>query len=105
MKGFWAIALIMAFALVLAVGAGAAMADEKTIVKGIIVEYDLDESTVTIKTEDGKAMTFYIDNDVALFKLDDRLYEEDEVKIKYVVEEGKMRIKEGSDMKGTKPGC
>jgi len=85
--------------------AGVSMAAGKTLVKGRIVEYDLDAQTVTIKADDGKQMTFVIEDDVALFKLDDRLYEADEVKIKYVVEDGKNVIKEGGDLKGTKPGC
>ena len=99
------VAIVLAVMMVMTAFAGVSMAAEKILVKGKILEYDLDEQTVTIKADSGEEMTFVIENDVALFKLDDRLFEDDEVKIKYVEESGKKVIKEGSDMKGTKPGC
>lgn len=83
---------------------GAVMADDKTLVKGIIVDYDLDERTVTVDVG-GTEMTFTVENDAALFKLDDRLFMDDEVKIKYVNVDGRLVVKESSDLKGTKPGC
>ena len=105
MKASRVFAVILGAMLVMSVFAGISIAGEKTLVKGIIISYDLDEQTIKIKADNGKEMTFVIENDVALFKLDDRLYEEDEVKINYVTENGKMVIKEGGDLKGTKPGC
>jgi len=105
MKATKVLAIMLALMMAMSAFSVVSMAAEKTLVKGTIVEYDLDEQTVTIKTDDGKRMTFVIEDDVALFKLDDRLYEEDEVKIKYLVEDGKNVIKEGGDLKGTKPGC
>ena len=104
MKTARVMALTLAVMLCFAVVSGAALAEDKIKVKGIIVSFDLDERTVTVDI-DGEEMTFYVENDVALFKLDDRLWEEDEVKIKYLVEDGKNVVKEANDMKGTKPGC
>jgi maltose-binding protein MalE len=104
MKTARVIAITLAAILCLSVLSGVAMAEDKIKVKGIIVTFDLDERTVTVDV-DGQEMTFYVENDIALFKLDDRLWEEDEVKIKYVVEGDKMVIKEANDMKGSKPGC
>jgi hypothetical protein len=104
MKTRGMITIILVAMLVLTVFTGIALAEDKIKVKGIIVTFDLDERTVTVDV-DGEEMTFYIENDIALFKLDDRLWEEDEVKIRYVVEGEKKVIKEANDMKGTKPGC
>jgi hypothetical protein len=104
MKTRGMITIILAAMLVLTVFTGIALAEDKIKVKGLIVTFDLDERTVTVDV-DGEEMTFYIENDIALFKLDDRLWEEDEVKIRYVVEGEKKVIKEANDMKGTKPGC
>jgi hypothetical protein len=104
MKTRGMITIILVAMLVLTVFTGIALAEDKIKVKGLIVTFDLDERTVTVDV-DGEEMTFYIENDIALFKLDDRLWEEDEVKIRYVVEGEKKVIKEANDMKGTKPGC
>lgn len=100
--------MIMAFMVVMVLGVvlvGAAVAGDKIFVKGKITDYDLDERTLTINADSGEEMEFVIENDVALFKLDDRLYEDDEVKVNYVVEGDKKVIKGSSDLKGTKPGC
>ena len=104
MKAARVVAFTLAAILCLSVLSGAAMAEDKIRVKGIIVTFDLDERTVTVDV-DGEEMTFFVENDVALFKLDDRLWEEDEVKIRYVLEGDRMVIKEANDLKGTKPGC
>ncbi len=85
--------------------AGFALAEEKYSVKGKIKEYDLDAKTLVIKTDDGKEMTFVIKNEKALIKLDDRLFKDDEVKIRYTVKDGKNVIDGANDLKGTKPGC
>ena len=104
MKAARVLIISLAAILCLSLISGVAMAEDKTRVKGLIVTFDLDERTVTVDV-DGKEMTFYVENDVALFKLDDRLWEDDEVKIRYVVEGDRMVIKEANDLKGTKPGC
>lgn len=104
MKTARILAVTLVFLLCLVILAGPAAAEDKIYVKGIIVTFDLDARTVTVDV-DGKEMTFYVENDVALFKLDDRLWEEDEVKIRYIVEDGRNVIKEANDLKGTKPGC
>ncbi|MDF1525936.1 MAG: hypothetical protein RRA15_11610 [bacterium] len=104
MKTARVIAITVAAILCLSALSGVAMAEDKTKVKGIIVSFDLDERTVTVDV-DGEEMTFFVENDVALFKLDDRLWEGDEVKINYVIEGDRKVIKEANDMKGTKPGC
>lgn len=96
----FALAAMICFSVFL----GAAQAEDKVRVTGIIVSFDLDERTVTVDV-DGEEMTFFVENDVALFKLDDRLWEDDEVKIRYVQEGDRMVIKEANDLKGTKPGC
>jgi len=105
MRASRVVIIVAAVLMVITVFAGVSMAEDKIFVKGKILEYDLDEQTVTIKADSGEEMTFVIENDVALFKLDDRLFEGDEVKINYVVENGKKVIKDGSDLKGTKAGC
>ena len=104
MKTARVIAITLAAILCLSVLSGVAMAEDKVKVKGIIVSFDIDDRTVTVDV-DGEEMTFFVENDVALFKLDDRLWEDDEVKIKYVFEGDRKVIKEANDMKGTKPGC
>jgi len=85
--------------------AGFSIAEEKLNVKGKIKDYDLEAKTLVIKTDDGKEMTFIIRNEKALIKLDDRLFKDDEVKIKYTVQDGKNIIDGANDLKGTKPGC
>ena len=84
---------------------GIVMAEEKIKVQGMIKDYDLGKKTVVIATADGKEMSFLVENENALKKLDDRLFVDDEVKIKYVITDGKNVIKGSNDLKGTKPGC
>lgn len=97
--------VLMAVLLGVTLVAGIALAEDKTLVKGRIVSYDLDARTLTIKADSGEQMSFIVENEIALGKLDDRLFVEDEVKVKYVKEDGKLVIKDSSDLKGTKPGC
>src|SRR5512143_3165335 len=85
--------------------AGAALAEEKMDIKGKIKEYDLDNKTLVVTTDAGKEMTFIVENEKALKKLDDRLFAGDEVKIRYTVKDGKNVISGANDLKGTKPGC
>lgn len=85
--------------------AGLAAAEEKLSVMGKITGYDLEAKTVTVKTAEGKDMTFAITSDKALQKLDDRLFKDDEVKVRYIIKDGKNLIQDSNDLRGTKPGC
>lgn len=89
----------------IALFAGFAMAEDKMDFKGKIKDYDLDAKTVTVVSDDGKVMTFTIEDEKALKKLDDRLFPDDEVRIKYIIKDGKNIIKEKNDLRGTKAGC
>ncbi len=100
-----AVSVILAALFCVSMIAGVTAAEEKISVKGKIKDYDIDNKSVVVTCDDGKEMTFIIENDGALKKLDDRLFKGDEVKIKYVVEDGKNKVKLNSDFKGTKPGC
>ncbi|MBZ0156741.1 MAG: hypothetical protein K8I29_11115 [Alphaproteobacteria bacterium] len=84
--------------------AGAAVAAEKVSVKGKVKDYDVAQKTVTV-TVDGKDTTFVVENETVLKKLDDRIVQGDEVKVKYTEEGGKNVIKGSNDLKGTKAGC
>lgn len=97
------VAVLAAFCIALLTGFS--LAEEKLSIKGRIKDYDLDAKTLVIKTDDGKEMTFVIKNEKALTKLDDRLFKDDEVKIRYSVRDGKNVIEGANDLKGTKPGC
>lgn len=89
----------------IAMFAGFAIAEDKIDVKGKIKDYNLDAKTLVLVADDGKEMTFTIENEKALKKLDDRLFPGDEVKIKYIIKDGKNLIKENNDLRGTKAGC
>lgn len=97
--------LLVALAACIAILGGMASAEEKISVKGKIKSYDIEAKTVTVVTDDGKEMTFTIESDKALKKLDDRLFKDDEVKVRYIIIDGKNVIKDSNDLKGTKPGC
>lgn len=97
-------ALVMAL-FILSLGLGAALAADKVIVKGKVKDYNLAEKTVTVTADDGKEMTFAVENETAFKKLDDKILKGDEVKIKYTEEGGKKVIKGSNDLRGTKPGC
>ncbi|MBI5631916.1 MAG: hypothetical protein HZA15_00320 [Nitrospirae bacterium] len=97
------VAVMAAFCV--ALFAGFSLAEEKLSVKGKIKDYDLEAKTLVIRTDDNKEMTFVIRNEKALIKLDDRLFKDDEVRIRYTVKDGKNVIEGANDLKGTKPGC
>ncbi len=78
---------------------------KKLQVKGHLKDFDLTAKTVTVKFDKGPDMTFVIKAQKALDKLDTKLFAGDEVKLKYVVENGQNVILEKNDMRGTKPGC
>ncbi|MBI3592543.1 MAG: hypothetical protein HY099_03560 [Nitrospirae bacterium] len=84
--------------------AGVAMAADKLEVKGKIKGYDLNNKTVVV-TVDGKDMTFVVEHEEALKKLDDRIVKGDKVKIKYIIKDGKNIIKGSNDLKGANAGC
>jgi len=105
MKRSKLIGLITLTLFCLALFAGFAAAEDKLSVKGKISGYDLEAKTVTITADDGKTMTFSIESSKALEKLDDRLIKGDEVKIRYTEKGDRKIIKDGNDLRGTKPGC
>lgn len=105
MKAARLTAVAVLVVLCLAIFAGFAVAEEKMSVKGKIKSYDLETKTLVITADDGKEMTFSVNNEKALNKLDDRLFKDDEVKIKYIIKDGKNTIDGANDLKGTKPGC
>lgn len=89
----------------IAMFAGFATAEEKIDFKGKIKSYDLDAKTVTVVADDGKEMTFTVEDEKALKKLDDRLFPGDEVRIKYITRDNKNIINKNNDLRGTKAGC
>lgn len=89
----------------IAMFAGFAIAEDKMDVKGKIKDYDLAAKTLILVIDDGKEMTFTIENEKALNKLDDRLFPDDEVRIKYIIKDNKNIIQEKNDLRGTKAGC
>lgn len=100
-----AVSVILIAMFCVSMVAGVVMAEDKISGKGKIKDYDIDKKTVVVTMDDGKEMTFIIESEKALQKLDDRLFKGDEVKVRYVVEGGKNVIKLNSDFKGTKAGC
>jgi hypothetical protein len=105
MKYSKALAVPVLLVFFVSVFAGVALSEDKLSVKGKITGFDIDAKTVVITTDDGKEMTFVIENDKALKKLDDRLFKDDEVKIRYIIRDGKNIINQNNDFRGTKPGC
>ncbi len=89
----------------MALFAGAVMAEDMVKIKGKIKDFDASNKTVVVTTDDGKEMTFVVENETALKKLGDRLEKGDEVKIKYFSKDLKNIIKGSNDLKGTKAGC
>ncbi|MEI6414006.1 MAG: hypothetical protein WCP34_07055 [Pseudomonadota bacterium] len=82
---------------------GVATADET--VKGKIKSYDLGKKTLVIAPDNGKSLTFLIQNEKALKSLDDQLFVDDEVKIRYSVQNGQNIISNPGDLRSTRPGC
>ncbi|MEW5744285.1 MAG: hypothetical protein AB1805_02415 [Nitrospirota bacterium] len=105
MKASRVIALAVMALFSIALLSGVVLAAEKVTVKGKVKDYDLAGKTVTITTDDGKDMTFAVENESAMKKLDDRILKGDEVKVKYVSEGGRNVIKGSNDLRGTKAGC
>ncbi len=99
------IAAVVVAAFCIMMLAGVVIAEDKMNIKGKIKEYDLEKKTLVVTADDGKDMTFVVENEKALKKLDDRLFVGDEVKIRYTVKDGKNVINGLNDLKGTKPGC
>ncbi|PKL51697.1 MAG: hypothetical protein CVV37_05135 [Nitrospira bacterium HGW-Nitrospira-1] len=99
----FAVSVLAIFSI--AMFAGFAIAEDKINVKGKIKDYDLDAKTLVLVAEDGHEMTFTLENEQALKKLDDRLFPGDEVRIKYIIKDKKNIIKGKNDLRGTKAGC
>lgn len=69
---------------------GVAMAEEKVSIKGKVKSIDLNTKTVVVATEDGKNVTITVEDEETLKKLKDgRISIDDDVKVKYVVKDGK----------------
>lgn len=80
------IALLVIFSI--AIFAGNVMAEEK--IKGKVKSIDLKTSTVVITFDDNPDITITVEDDETLNKLKDgRIGVDDEVKVKYVVKDGK----------------
>ncbi len=80
------IAILVIFSI--AIFAGNVMADEK--IKGKVKSIDLKTNTVVITFDDDPDITITVEDDETLNKLKDgRIGVYDEVKVKYVVKDGK----------------
>lgn len=104
MKASRVAAVLVSAIFCMALFAGVVMAEDMVKAKGTIKDYDISNKTVVVTIE-GKDMTFVVENETALKKLDDRIEKGDEVKIKYASKDGKNIIKGSNDLKGTKAGC
>ncbi|CAK0747660.1 conserved hypothetical protein [Gammaproteobacteria bacterium] len=81
-----------------------AIAEDKITVKGKITAYDLEEKTLSVEVEK-KEILFVVQDSKALGMLDDQLVVGDEVRVRYLVQDGKNVINSGPDLKSTRPGC
>lgn len=69
---------------------GFAVAEEKVSIKGKVKSIDVNTKTVVVDTEDGKAVTITVEDEETLKKLKDgRISTDDDVKVKYVIKDGK----------------
>lgn len=69
---------------------GVAVAEEKVSIKGKVKSIDVNTKTVVVDTEDGKAVTITVEDEETLKKLKDgRISTDDDVKVKYVIKDGK----------------
>lgn len=69
---------------------GVAVAEEKVSIKGKVKSIDVNTKTVVVDTEDGKAVTITVEDEETLNKLKDgRISTDDDVKVKYVIKDGK----------------
>lgn len=105
MKASKAAAILVVAVFIMSLFAVTVTAEEKISIRGKIKDYDLGAKTLVVTTTDGKEIALTVENETALKKLDDRLFKDDEVKVKYIVNDGKNVIKGSNDLKGTKAGC
>lgn len=69
---------------------GVAIAEGKVSIKGKVKSINTDAKTVVVTTEDGKDITIAVEDEETLNKLKDgRISTDDDVKVKYVVKDGK----------------
>lgn len=69
---------------------GTALTAEKTTIVGIVQSIDLDSQTVVVKTYTGKTLTITVEDELTLKKLKTRrIRVEDEVKVRYIQQDGK----------------
>ncbi len=69
---------------------GVAMSEEKVSIKGKVKSINLDARIVVVTTDDGKDVTINVEDEETLNKFKDgRISIDDDVKVKYVVKDGK----------------
>lgn len=69
---------------------GIAIAEEKVSIKGRVKSIDVNAKTSVVTTEDGKDVTITVEDEETLNKFKDgRIGTDDDVKVKYVVKDGK----------------
>lgn len=74
----------------LAMLTGVALAEEKISIKGKVKSINVDAKTAVVAAEDGKNVTIAVEDEETLNKLKDgRISTDDDVKVKYVVKDGK----------------
>lgn len=69
---------------------GFAAAEEKVSIKGKVKSIDQNAKTAVVTAKDGKEVTVAVEDDTTLDKFKDgRINEGDDVKVKYVIKDGK----------------
>ncbi|MFN3739231.1 MAG: hypothetical protein ACK4TF_00980 [Thermodesulfovibrionales bacterium] len=79
------ILLILSFVL-----SGIAISEDLISIKGKVKTIDLKTNTVVITTQDGQEVSVTVEDETTLAKFKDgRISEGDEVKVKYIIKDGK----------------
>ncbi|WP_333653849.1 hypothetical protein [Dissulfurispira sp.] len=90
MKTSKAIILAVLAIFCMAMLTGVAMAEEKVSIKGKVKSINADAKTAVVATEDGKNVIIVVEDEETLNKLKNgRISIDDDVKVKYVVKDGK----------------
>ena len=90
MKTSKAIILAVLAIFCMAMLTGVAMAEEKVSIKGKVKSINADAKTAVVATEDGKNVIIAVEDEETLNKLKNgRISIDDDVKVKYVVKDGK----------------
>lgn len=90
MKTSRAIILAVLAIFCLAMLTGVAMAEEKVSIKGKVKSINVDAKTAVVATEGGKDVTITVEDEETLNKFKDgRISTDDDVKVKYVIKDGK----------------